>query len=640
MPVQVSGLSNVKQIDAGAWHALALKKDGTVWAWGYNGDGQLGDGTNIDKLTPVQVSGLTGVMAIACGSFHSLAIKNDGTVWAWGWNSNGQIGDGTIIGKNTPVQVSLISGAIGIAGGDFHSLAVKNDGTVSTWGRNDEGQLGVNDLTDRLAPVSLTTFNSATDVAAGAEHSMVRTSEGNIWTSGHNAEGELGDGTNTRRQAFVLAGGTGFTDVKTISSGGYHCIVFRKNGTLWAWGYDADSEVGDGLSYDKWSPIQVLGLSYACRAEAGYASSYTLRSDGTVWGWGYNGYGQLGDTTGGDRYTPIRTGIYNNAIDAAGSLNNIFKDMVAVSSFGTDEGGAGLFAIFLKADGTVWSVGRNTEGQLGDTSTVNKSTPVQVGVVFNNVVAIAAGGYHALALKSDGTVWGWGWNGDGELGDGTVVTPRTLPQRVGGGVNFKDVIAIAAGPRHSLFLKSDGTVWACGLNERGQLGDGTRNPETTPIMVNGLNDVRAITAGGRHSLAIKSDGLAFGWGSDDWGQLATGSTGDKLSATPVMGGIFSNIVYIAASNYGSFFVQANGALWSTGRNYEGELGDGQNYPSRLTIVRVKGFNGATSVACGPYHAVGGKSTGRLRAWGQGYNGRLGDGRSYPGTNVPGPVNGF
>jgi hypothetical protein len=153
-------------------HSLALKDDGTVWAWGYNGYGQLGNGTNTDSNVPVQVSGLTGITAIAWGGSHSLALKNDGTVWAWGYNGYGQLGNGTNTDSNLPVQVSSLTGITVIAGGSRHSLALKNDGTVWAWGYNGYGQLGNGTNTDSNVPVQVSGLTGITAIAGGGYHSL------------------------------------------------------------------------------------------------------------------------------------------------------------------------------------------------------------------------------------------------------------------------------------------------------------------------------------------------------------------------------------------------------------------------------------------------------------------------------------
>jgi alpha-tubulin suppressor-like RCC1 family protein len=161
--VLLAGFSSATQADTGItpmvkggnYHSVALKTDGTVWAWGYNYYGQLGDGTYTDRSTPAQVSNLTDVKAISTLSSHALALKSDGTVWAWGYNYFGQLGDNTTTNRNTPVQVQNLTNVVAVAAGGSHSLALKSDGTVWAWGNNYSGQLGDNSTTNRSLPVQV-----------------------------------------------------------------------------------------------------------------------------------------------------------------------------------------------------------------------------------------------------------------------------------------------------------------------------------------------------------------------------------------------------------------------------------------------------------------------------------------------------
>jgi alpha-tubulin suppressor-like RCC1 family protein len=229
-PVQVSGLSGLQAIAAGGAHSLALKADGTVWAWGDNSYDQLGDGTTfIDRNTPAQVSSLSGVKAIAAGGAYSLALKADGTVWAWGEIISGQLGDGTTANRSTPVQVSGLSGVKAIAAGDVHSLALKADGTVWAWGDNSHDQLGDGTTTNRNTPVQVSSLSGVKAIAAGRVHSLALKEAGTVWAWGDNSYDQLGRGTTIRRGTPVLV--SGLSGVKAIAAGYNHSLALLPQAT-------------------------------------------------------------------------------------------------------------------------------------------------------------------------------------------------------------------------------------------------------------------------------------------------------------------------------------------------------------------------------------------------------------------------
>lgn len=191
-------------IVAGHYFTLALKSNGTVWAWGINSNGQLGDGTESDRNTPVQVSGLNAVTAIAAGPNHSLALKSDGTVWAWGWNIAGQLGNGTNTASNIPVWVSgLGTNILGLGAGDVHSLVLLSNGAVMSWGYNNSGQLGDGSNTTRPGPVTVNSLSNCVRATRGLNHSLALKSDGTVWTWGKNSKGQLGDGTTKYRNTPV-----------------------------------------------------------------------------------------------------------------------------------------------------------------------------------------------------------------------------------------------------------------------------------------------------------------------------------------------------------------------------------------------------------------------------------------------------
>jgi alpha-tubulin suppressor-like RCC1 family protein len=205
--------SHAQTIAGGCFHSLAVCSDSTARAWGNNFEGQLGDGTNFNSSNvPVSVSSLTGIIAIAGGGYqHSFALKNDGTVWAWGHNSSGQLGNGTFINTTVPVPVSSLTAVTAIAGGGGHSLALKNDGTAWAWGRNFFGQLGNGTNTDSNVPVQVSNLSGVSAIAAGGlkdfEHSLALKNDGTVWAWGFNGFGQLGNGTNTSSNVPVQTTG-------------------------------------------------------------------------------------------------------------------------------------------------------------------------------------------------------------------------------------------------------------------------------------------------------------------------------------------------------------------------------------------------------------------------------------------------
>jgi alpha-tubulin suppressor-like RCC1 family protein len=302
-PARVAGLTGVVAASGGIFHAVALKGDGTVWAWGENTYGQLGDGTFADRQTAAPVIGLTGVVAIAAGTWHTVALKADGTVWAWGSNPVGALGDGTFADRSTPVRVGSLTGVVAIAAGTDTTWALKSDGSVWGLGANDYGQLGDGTSISRQAPVQVSGLTGVIAVSAGILHTIALKGDGTVWAWGYNKEGELGDGTTTNRPTPVQV--TGLTDVIAISAGGSHSVVLKRDGSVWAWGWNNYGQLGDGTRADRWTPVAVSGLTGTAAIAAGGQFTLALKADGGVQTWGQNIYGQLGDGTFAWRSSPV-----------------------------------------------------------------------------------------------------------------------------------------------------------------------------------------------------------------------------------------------------------------------------------------------------------------------------------------------
>ncbi len=381
-----------------AFLALPLSVFAQRWAWGYNIKGQLGNNSTANSNVPVQInSALATAVGISNGYEHSIALESDGSVWTWGWDLYGQLGnghDGEVYNSKIPVKISGLSGMIEVAAGGYHSMALAGGGTVKAWGFNNYGQLGDASTTQRDSPVSVSSLSGVTAIACG----------------------------------------------------GYHSLAMKSNGTVWGWGNGSYGQVGNGANdISDSTPVQVSNLTGVTAIAAGFYHSLALKSNGTVWAWGRNNYGQLGDGLTGEGYDS------NVPVQVVGPTSGTYlTGIIAIAAGGTGNVGEGSHSLALRSDGTVWAWGWNYYGQLGDGysgASSDSNIPVQVSGL-TGIEAIAAGGWHSLAITNTGSVKAWGYNGYGELGNGGN-TDSDVPVLVS---TINGMTHIAAGGYHSLAI--------------------------------------------------------------------------------------------------------------------------------------------------------------------------------------------
>lgn len=353
-------------------HSVAFRNS-TTMAWGYNAFGQVGDNSTTQREVP-KLTGLVGMRGTSVGSNHSLAFMNNSTVRAWGYNGYGQLGDNTTDTKTVPVKVSNISGVTAVAAGGYHSLALKSD-KVWAWGLNSSGQLGNSSTTNSSVPVEVTALSSITQIAAGGSHSVALQSGGAVWTWGANGYGQLGDGTTTNSATPVQVkkeNGDPLGNVTMIAAGGAFTVAVDGSNNVWVWGYNGYGQLGLNPASKTSSnvAVQVTNITTTIAGtimeiSAGADHVLALKSDKTVWAWGLNRYGQLGDGSTTDRFTPAVV----TALTVDSSLKVDGVNQIVAS---------GLHSLARKNDGKLVTWGYNANGQLGDGSTTNRSTPVAV----------------------------------------------------------------------------------------------------------------------------------------------------------------------------------------------------------------------------------------------------------------------
>jgi len=274
-PVKV--MDGAVQVSTGDQHTLAIKSDGTLWAWGENRFGQLGDGTEMRRKYPVKV--MDDVIQAAAGKSYSLAIKSDGSLWAWGVNTTGQLGNGTKIMTSQPVKI--MDGVIKIATGGWHALAIKSDGTLWAWGDNRYGQLGNDTRMQKLLPIQIA--DDFVQISAGEWHNAAIKADGSLWVWGYNGVGQLGTSNHKDKYSPVKI----MDHIVQTSCGGSYTVALDADGYMWTWGRNADGQLGNGTFIDRNFPGKVTDTKGTVQISAGYVTTLSVKNDGALWSWGF-----------------------------------------------------------------------------------------------------------------------------------------------------------------------------------------------------------------------------------------------------------------------------------------------------------------------------------------------------------------
>jgi alpha-tubulin suppressor-like RCC1 family protein len=349
-----------KAISCGYNHTLAIKTDGTLWAWGVNTFGQLGDGTNTDRIIQTQIGTETNWSQVSAGDYHSTALKNDGSLWVWGFGLWGVLGDGTTTNKDVPTFIG--NNWSKISAGNFYTLGIKTDGSLWAWGQNDYGQVGNGTTTSFITlPTQIATGNWS-QIATAGYSSIALNSNGTIWTWGRNSSGTLGDGTTSNKYVPTQMGTD--TNWSQISAGLGFVLALKNNNTLWGWGNNNVHQLGDGTYgiYSYLSPIKIGSNTNWSQISAGYHHSLALNSNGNLFGWGSNNQRQAG----------------------AGTADIILPTMIGSGTDWYKIAAGYMQSKALKTDNSLWVWGTNISGQFGNgTTNPDYGVPVNVSCPTN-----------------------------------------------------------------------------------------------------------------------------------------------------------------------------------------------------------------------------------------------------------------
>ena len=622
--IAVQSGTAVGNFQSRAGFSLALKADGTLWAWGDNRHGQLGLGDTTDRSAPTQVGEDDDWVAISVLDAYVLALKADGTLWAWGENSQGQLGLGHTSSPSTPTPVGEDADWARVSAGLQSSFGIRQDGSLWAWGRNGAGQLGVGDLSNKLTPTPADTEHEDwVAVRGGGVFAVAVRADGSLWTWGlHDPPGEwesIGlseaqlaehcDSDNRCRSPVLLEQfGTDWVAVD-INVMTYAVFGVQSDGRLRAFGNDGYLE-DEGLSATRHGQLGCtpdgVRLGLYCKDMPVFTgtpfSSGGLLQAGQLAVWGGNTDGTLGLGDSDHRNVPVR---------------HPFADDWAMVSINQGQGTIAGHALGIRSDGSLWGWGLNGTGALGlGESGGSYPTPIRIGEAndWRRVWASQdiEAGYFSLALKEDGTLWAWGRSASGALGLGQATPPGcedsggdyvcTTPQQVGSDDDWQ---AISVNHHAVLGLKTDGTLWAWGENSSGRLGLGDTNNRWAPTQVGSDDDWAMISLGGVHSLALKADGTLWAWGSNSSGQLGMGDTTQRLTPTQV--GSDDDWVAIAAGTFSSFaqrkadpdanwWFREPVELWAWGSNSTHILGLGEDSANRYTTPQRVTLDGDTTAS--------------------------------------------
>lgn len=768
------------KVDAGWYHSLMATEDGTVYSFGFGANGRLGTGNNTNQAEPVKVldngtefingDSSNKVVDVSASWAHSLILTENGTVYGFGFNGEGRLGNNSTVESNVPVKIAdngteFVNGdpnnkVVKISAGDHHSLILTEDGTVYSFGRNNVGQLGIGNTVNSSIPkkvASTADFNNGdssnkvVDISAGEYHSLILTEDGTTYGFGSNGSRQIGTTVGNKNVPTKLEVTTEFKNdnVTSISAGFNHSLLTTKDGTAYGFGANGSWQLGTGDAALKNTATKLVdGTSYVngdadnitVQVSAGYSHSLILTDDGQTYGVGNNGSGQLGtgnrtsvnrasliDTsnlpknplvsltgpfdsedhgvntysslvrihnvsafngevkeitlngvditseykTGGSVYNVTENGKYTLTVNDESSGSTVV-DFVIDSTISTeiiyggtekiiDISAGENYSLALSENGVVYSFGLDTNGRLGNGTEGNVNKPTRVvdanGFVNGTVVKIETGLTHALILTEDGTVYSFGNGANGRLGNGSnnlSQVPVKVVDKNGfvNGDSSNKVIDISAGWGQSLVLMEDGTVYGFGYNGNGRLGNGTFTETNVPVRVsnnssagftNGdsSNKVVGISTGYAHSLIVTEDGTVYGFGYDANGRLGNGMPAMdsnipvKVSdngADFINGNPNDKVVQVSAGTHHSLLVTESGTVYSFGWGGNGRLGTGaltdEYVPKKVTdengFVNGNPNDKVLNASAGEHHSIVVTESGMVYSFGYNANGRLGN----------------
>lgn len=614
-PVQVPG-AGWASVTASSTHTCAIRGDGSLWCWGGDDSGQLGNADAGSADVPQQVGAETTWQRVSAGDAHTCATRIDGTLWCWGSDASGQLGN---VNTGSQQEPSGVPGTtwIDVSAGEAHTCAVQSDGMLACWGSGTDGRIGDGEMLDRSSPANIPSSGAAwKSVTVGRDHTCATRTDGTLWCWGGNSTGQLGMGDAMARLAptEVIASGVDWNDARVIAGSRSTCAT--AGGALFCWGTmggGAISSTPTRLASDvRWLDVDA-GVNHWCAS----------RDDRSLTCWGSDD-----DTTGANATGKLGNGPYDNASFAVPHEGGVYvPDWIEIAASNGSRGGFSTqtgHTCALRSDRTLWCWGNDAIHQLGiDAIAMSFGSPARVGME-STWASVAGGCRHTCATRDDGTLWCWGDDGTGQLGNGSSSSAtQAAPTRVNSATDWE---LVRSSRLHTLALKTNGALYCWGFGAR--CGVGMSSTLTAPVRI-GTAAWKDVSAGVDTSCAIRSDDQLYCWGN---GAAGTG----LVSTTPVVqGDVAWTWKRVSAGEGFACAIRSNDELYCWGSNLASRLGVGEASAAYITSSpRKVGTATWRAISAGQDHACGIQTDGSLWCWGENAEGRLGIGASGGTRSTP------
>ncbi len=607
IPTRVGDDEDWNLVTAATNHSCAIKDDGTLWCWGSATSGRLGIGSTGGEQefpTPQRVGSDNNWQQVQGHSRHTCGLRDDRSLWCWGPNTNGRLGLGHTETQNIPRLVAADEEWIDIGIGQSHTCAIRADGTLWCWGMGNFYRLGVGDNEDRHEPTQVGSNNNWETVTGGRNYTCATRTDGSLWCWGHNSEGQLGhDDTETREEPARVGISSQWS---TISAGDGFTCGLREGNELWCWGNNSVGQLGVGDTISRFRPVQVSSdHDWKVLATSGSEHFCAITDDGQLMCWGSQDAQQLGTgMNGGKKLEPV-------TLDTPPGVTHI--------TAGSRHGCA------VAADDTVcW--GRGTGGQLGSGDRSNRPAPTPIDG-DSSFEAVSAGGSHSCGLSTDDRrahCWGtalFGALGNGDSGfDSELVS---IPQAVNADSGWTSLVT---GALHSCGIDDDASLWCWGSTEDGRLGFGAEDDlgftVDSPQQVESDRNWSAISVGEEHSCRIQNDESLWCWGAGRIGRLGLGDDNEDHFFPAQVGDDGDQWTGVSTGRHHTCAIDDSRALYCWGRGDHGQLGLG-NDEGRDEPTRVGGGSDWTAVSASRNHTCGLRDGQTLWCWGANLWGQLG-----------------